>query len=153
MLPIYLRKETIMKIVKHNFEIQKGLEINGDEIVENSEIVELSFSLPLSALGLFEEEYGKPLVDLIVASLNSKDDNSTFNQVDFTRALACCMYLKIDSGKVINDQTSKEEFKNMDIYKSVASDLVLRTKLVQCAIDCINDNMSKTQNASGKPKK
>lgn len=144
-----------MKLVKHTFKESDGhLEIVGDELKEVAKFIELHFSLPMSALGLFEEEYGKPLVDVIINNTRgNKTKGEELDSIEFSRALACSMYIKIEDGKVTNDESSKEEFKNMNLYKSIASDLALRIALVNCAIDCLNDDETPSTKGNNKSKK
>lgn len=144
-----------MKLVKHKFKESNGkLEIVNDELQEISKEIELYFSLPMSALGLFEEEYGKPLVDVIINNTRgNKTKGEELDSIDFSRALACSMYIKVENGEVSNDNASKEEFKNMHLYQSVASDLPLRIKLVNCAIDCLNDDETPATSGGKKSKK
>lgn len=144
-----------MKLVKHTFKEQGKLEIIDDELITKQNEFELYFSLPMSALGLFEEEYGKPLVDVIIKNTaGSKIKGEELDSIEFSRAIACSMYIKVENGVVSNDEASKEEFKNMDIYKSIASDLPLRVKLVNCAIECLNDDAtSSTKGDTKKSKK
>lgn len=145
-----------MKLVKHTFKKQGQLRIEGDELKTTTEVFDLYFSLPISALGLFEEEYGKPLVDIIIKNTNNKGvtNGEELDSIEFSRALACSMYLKVVDGTVYNNEETKEEFKNMEIYKTIASDLPLRVELVRNAINCINDiNSSSTKDKSKKSKK
>lgn len=145
-----------MKLVKHTFKKQGQLRIEGDELKTTTEVFDLYFSLPISALGLFEEEYGKPLVDIIIKNTNNKGvtNGEELDSIEFSRALACSMYLKVVDGTVYNNEETKEEFKNMEIYKTIASDLPLRIELVRNAINCINDiNSSSTKDKSKKSKK
>ena len=142
-----------MKLVKHTFKQSEGkLEIINDELVEKKKEITLYFSLPMSALGLFEEEYGKPLVDVIINNTRGKNKGDELDSLDFSRALACSMYLKFSNGNVTNDNASKEEFKNMELFKSVASDLPLRIALVNCAIDCLNDDDTPATKGGSKSK-
>lgn len=143
-----------MKLVKHTFKESEGtLEIIDDEVIEKKKETTLCFSLPMSALGLFEEEYGKPLVDVIINNTRGRTKGDELDSIEFSRALASSMYLKIENGKVTNDDASKEEFKNMELFKSVASDLPLRIALVNCAIECLNDENTPATKGGSKSKK
>lgn len=139
-----------MKIVKHTF-IDEEMKVENDEIITEEHETEMCFSLPLSALGLFEEEYGKPLTDIIIEVI-SNENSTELDQIKFSRALASCMYLKVDNYTIVNNETTKDEFKNSKFYNSVASDIILRNKLIECVIECINDKAAKNNKNNDNPK-
>lgn len=127
-----------MEILKHTFEIPKLGVVNGDIVELDPERVTCSFALTIKALELFEEEYGEPIINVLFGNNNGEVTTGRF-----VRALACSMYLKIADGQILQNEATKEEFQNLEIYQSVASDLTFTANLVTTAVKSIEEKTKK----------
>lgn len=154
-----------MKTFKHTFEESQLVVIDG-EIQEADPIkYEATFSLTTAALLMFEEEYGQPLMtamtDMIPASaLKSTDVDFTRDEIlgflntRFIRALRCSSYLKIDNGKIFNNEASKKEFKESPMNELCLTDFEFIQNIMSLAITCLyNEKTQKVKNGVPSKKK
>lgn len=129
-----------MKVLKYTFENEQLGIVDGEIVTLDPELIECHFSLTLKATGLFEEEYGKPIINVLFKPDRS-DEMSTGR---FIRALASSMYFEVDNGKIIQNEITKEHFQNLPIYQAVANDLVFVGQITDCAMQCIDDQVTKS---------
>ena len=154
-----------MKTFKHTFEESQLVVIDG-EIQEADPIkYEATFSLTTAALLMFEEEYGQPLMtamtDMIPASaLKSTDVDFTRDEIlgflntKFIRALRCSSYLKIENGKIFNNEASKKEFKESPMNELCLTDFDFIQNIMSLAITCLyNEKTQKVKNGVPSKKK
>lgn len=154
-----------MKTFKHTFEESQLVVIDG-EIQEADPIkYEATFSLTTAALLMFEEEYGQPLMtamtDMIPASaLKSTDVDFTRDEIlgflntRFIRALRCSSYLKIENGKIFNNEASKKEFKESPMNELCLTDFDFIQNIMSLAITCLyNEKTQKVKNGVPSKKK
>ena len=114
--------------------------VDGEIVELDPERIECMFSLTNKALELFEEEFGKPIINVLFGKYG--DDYTQNGQ--FIRALACSCYLKLEDNSIRQNQATKEAFKKLEIYPTLASDLQFVTELVSMAIECIEEKTKKT---------
>lgn len=140
-----------MKIFNYTF-FKDNLAVIDGEIVETDPTeYNMSFSLTMKGLELFEDEYETPIVNVLL-----RDNSFETESIDFIRAVACSTYLKIEDGKVVQNEATLKEFKEdfADIYKSCASDAAFKVQLIAMCIECIEDRSKKaTKNGSNKKPK
>lgn len=137
-----------MKILKYTFYKDNLTVIDGEIVEADPTPYTLNFSLTMKGLELFEEEYGTPIINILL-----KEYAYEAESIEFLRALACSTYLKIDNNQVIQNEATVQEFKDMEeIYKSCASDAVFKVQLVSMAIECIEERAKKVKE-NNNPKK
>lgn len=133
-----------MEILKHTFEIERYGVQDGEVVDLDPEMITCRFSLTIKAMELFEEEYGKPVISVL---FGGKDGEAT--STAFIKALACACYFVIDGSNIKQNQATKEQFKNLEIYESVSSDLAFTSELVGLAVKCIENRVKKSQKNNG----
>lgn len=141
-----------MKVLKYTFENRKLGVIDGDIVELDPEYITCHFSLTLKATELFEEEYGKPVINVLFRG-DKNDDISTGR---FIRALASSMYLEVNNGQILQNEVTQEHFQDLEIYKSIASDLIFVSELTDCAMLCIDEqikNSTKNNKKESEPVK
>ena len=144
-----------MEQFKWTFE-KENLGTKDGEIIElDPTVYHCQFALTLKALGMFEEEYGKPLMNVVFGgSGNDIDDQNTeLGSPEFIRALACSTYIKIDNNQVYQNEATRDEFKNLEIYQSCANDLMFIGELVKAATKAIVEKVKNNLNEEGTPKR
>ena len=129
-----------MKILKYVFENERLGVVDGEVVTLDPELITCYFSLTVKATSLFEEEYGKPLINVLFKA--DKDEDISTGR--FYRALASCMYLEVDNGKVLQNEITKEHFQDLEIYPAISNDLVFVSQLTDCAMQCIDDQVKKS---------
>lgn len=134
-----------MKILKHTF-VEERFGLVDGEVVELDPVeTTLHFSLTLNAMGMFEEEYGESVIEVLLRNIG-QDGQATGDEITsraFVMALACSTFLKIENNEVFNNNATKEEFKTLPFYKSVASDIQFVSELIKMSFDCIMDRKVK----------
>lgn len=155
-------------IIKHTF-TETTLAIEDGELVEKvvSE-KEYRFSLNMKGLDLFEREYGKPLIKTLTkviknvdfATLQDLQEASSQNMgvvmntidslidADFLKALACSSYISIVDDQPVNNDVTKEKFKETFAYSEMLNDIDFVIKLLNMAIDCVFSKQKKKESGS-----
>ena len=136
-----------MKIFRYKFYKDNLTVLNGEVVEADPTVYEMTFSLTMKALELFEEEYGTPVINVLL-----RENNGEAETIEFIRALACSTYLKIDNNQIIQNEASMQEFKESEVYKSCASDAPFKVQLVNMAIECIRAKANKAKEDSDKKK-
>lgn len=155
---LFLAKEKKMgNVIKHTF-IETTLQFEDGELVEK--VVgekEYRFSLNMKGLDLFEREYGKPLIKTLTKVLKTIDfgklqamqelgEGTTAEIMDtidnlidpsFLKALACSSYISIVDSQPINNDYTKEQFKESFAYQIMLNDMDFIIKLLNMAIECV----------------
>lgn len=134
-----------MKILKYTFIEDKFGVVDG-EVVELDPIeTTLRFSLTLNAMGMFEEEYGESVIEVLLRNIgeNGQAVGDEITSRTFVMALASATYLKVENNEVYNNNATKDEFKTLPFYKSVASDIQFVSELIKMSFDCIMDRKAK----------
>ena len=113
---------------------------------------------------MFEEEYGQPLMSamtsLIPSSALKNGENTDFTTDEvlkflntrFIRALACSTYLKIENGKIFNNESSKKEFKESPMNELCLTDFDFIQNLMSLATSCFYSGSVKAT-PNNQPKK
>lgn len=155
-------------IIKHTF-TETTLAIEDGELVEKvvSE-KEYRFSLNMKGLDLFEREYGKPLIKTLTkviknvdfATLQNIQDASNRNvgsimgaidnliDADFLKALACSSFISIVDGQPVNNDLTKEQFKESFAYGEMLNDIDFVVELLNMAIDCVFSKTKKKESGN-----
>ena len=154
-----------MKTFKHTFEDSQLVLIDGEVQEVDPVKYEATFSLTTASLLMFEEEYGQPLMSamttLIPASALKGNEDTDFTTDEilkflntrFIRALACSTYLKIDNGKIYNNLTSKNEFKESPMNELCLTDFDFIQNIMSLATQCLySGNAKNTSNTPSKKK-
>ena len=128
-----------MKVLKYTFENEQLGVVDGEIVTLDPELITCHFSLTVKATALFEEEYGKPLINVLFKA----DKGDDMNTGRFYRALASSMYFEVQNGKIVQNEITKEHFQDMEIYPAIANDLVFVSQLTDCAMQCIDDQVKK----------
>lgn len=139
------------KIIKHTFKIP-NLSIEDGELVENGFTEETyTFTLLHKGFGIYEELTGKPLMATLI-ELDSEGAMEKMISKSFVSNLACASYVKIENGKFHNNRATAEEFKKSIAFSKVTEDVAFIQKLVNMAMECINDqnNVKKTAKSEKK---
>lgn len=136
-----------MQILKHKFEVENIGIKDGEIVALDPTVIECNFSLTIKALELFEEEYGKPVIN----ALFGKDRDETTSSA-FVKALACSSYFVIEGNQIIQNQATKESFKNLEIYNTLGSDLSFTTEIVSMALKCVEETTKKNVENNKPPK-
>lgn len=136
-----------MQILKHKFEVENIGIKDGEIVALDPTIIDCNFSLTIKALELFEEEYGKPIINALFGK-NREESTSS----DFVKALACSSYFIIENNQIIQNQATKESFKNLEIYKTLGSDLSFTTEIVSMALKCVEEETNKNVENNKAPK-
>lgn len=147
--------------MKHTF-YETGLTLIDGELVETDpKEVEYNFSLKMSGLKLFEQEYGKPLIKVITKlSQEIGSAGETFSQAELLgivsnfdekaiKALACASYIKIANNQLINNESTVEEFKESFAYGILMNDIEFVLDLITMAI---NQTFEKKKSNAGNGK-
>ena len=154
-----------MKTFKHTFEDSQLVLIDGEVKEVDPVKYEATFSLTTASLLMFEEEYGQPLMtamtSMIPASaLKSTDVDFTRDEIlgflntKFIRALRCSSYLKIENGKIFNNEASKKEFKESPMNELCLTDFDFIQNIMSLAITCLyNEKTQKVKNGVPSKKK
>lgn len=144
-----------LKLFKHTFYIDQFAIKEGEIVTLDPKEETYTFSLTLEGMGMFEEEYGEPVYDVLFRNINNEDlaIDGEISSRDFIRALACSSYLKIENNQVFNNDATKEEFKALPIYRSVSSDLTFVRELVAMAFACATEDRKKKSKNNGKKEK
>lgn len=129
-----------MKVLKYTFENEQLGIVDGEIVTLDPELIPCHFSLTLKAAGLFEEEYGKPIINVLFKT----DSSDEMSMGRFIRALASSMYFEIENGKIVQNEITKEHFQDLPIYGAVASDLYFVGQIIDCAMQCIDDQTTKS---------
>lgn len=137
-----------MEILRHTFEIERYGVQDGEVIDLDSELITCHFALTIKALELFEEEYGKPVITVLFGGKQEETASSTF-----IKALACATYFTLEGNSFKQNQATKEAFKNLEIYSTLADDLAFTTELVGMAVKSIEARTKKAMKNNGKPVK
>ena len=138
------------KIIKHTFKIP-NLTIEDGELKENGFTEETyTFTLLHKGFGIYEELTGKPLMATLM-ELDGEEAMEKMISKAFISNLACASYVKIENGKFHNNRATAEEFKKSIAFSKVTEDVAFIQKLVNMAMECINDqNNAKKTNKSEK---
>ncbi len=153
-----------MKTFKHTFEDAQLVLIDGEVQEVDPVRYEATFSLTTASLLMFEEEYGKPLITAMTALIPSsalkeddvdftKDEILGFLNPDFIRALACSSYLKIENGKIFNNEASKKEFKDSPMNELCLTDFDFVQNIMSLATQCLYSGTQKVKNGVPSKKK
>lgn len=144
-----------MKIFKHEFYESNLVVIDGEIAESDPTIYEAYFSLTTKSLLLFEEEYGKPLLTAITSIMpKGKVEEENINiDTEIIRALACSCYLKIDHGKIVLNELTKNEFKSSPMNELCLVDVEFINDILQLAMDCLTQKQSKASNGASDKKK
>lgn len=148
-----------MKILNYTFKLPK-LELVDGELVETGTIEEKhTFTLLFKGIGLYEEMANQPLLtSLMSVAQDGEMTNASIEKIlskDFISNLACASYVKIENNKFHNNRGTAEEFKKTSAYSEIFRDFDFITQLIEMAVDCINDDKVKKQEAEkskAKPK-
>lgn len=136
-----------MQFLKYKFYTEELVYENGEIKELDQEGQEFYFTLTLKSMELFEQEYHKPLISILLQDNNSDEVNS----YEFIKALACSTYLKIEDYKILQNEFTQEEFKSFDVYKLCAGDMGFTAQVVGMAIQCIEDRAARaSKNNEGK---
>lgn len=143
-----------MKIIKHKFVIPQ-LAIVNDELVETDPKEETyTFTLLHGGIGVFEENYGKSLLSVLM-SMNRDNDDERIERLigdnTFILELASASYVKIENGKFENNRATSEEFKQKEVVEHLY-DVAFITKLLQMASECIVQQQKSVANNSNAKK-
>ena len=133
-----------MKTLKYTF-YKENIGVKEGELVElDPTTYECQFAVTMKSLELFEDEYGKPLINVIFGNqVNGVVSGDETQSGAFVRALACASYIKIENNEVLQNEATKDEFKNLEIYNSVSSDLGFAAQLLGLAIGNIQERTQK----------
>lgn len=134
-----------MKTLKHTF-YKDNIGLKDGEVVElDPTKYECQFAVTTKSLELFEDEYGKPLINVIFGNqVDGVVSGEETQSGKFVRALACASYLKIENNEVYQSEATRDEFKSLDIYKSCSSDMGFVVQLLGMAIANIQDRTKRT---------
>ena len=153
-----------MKTFKHTFEDAQLVLIDGEVQEVDPARYEATFSLTTASLLMFEEEYGQPLMSamtsLIPSSALKNSENTDFTTDEilkflntrFIRALACSTYLKIENGKIFNNESSKREFKESPMNELCLTDFDFIQNIMSLATSCFYSGSVKST-SNNQPKK
>lgn len=155
-----------MKTFKHTFEDAQLVLIDGEVQEVDPVKYEATFSLTTASLLMFEEEYGQPLMtamtSMIPASALKETSNTDFTtdevlgflNTKFIRALAAATYLKIENGKIFNNEVSKKEFKESPMNELCLTDFDFIQNIMSLATRCLyNEKTQKVKNGVPSKKK
>lgn len=130
------------KIIKHTFRIPK-LTIENGELKEDGFNEETyTFTLLHKGFGIYEELTGKPLMATLI-ELDGEEAMEKMISKAFISNLACASYVKIENGKFHNNRATAEEFKKSIAFSKVTEDVSFIQKLINMAMECINDQNPK----------
>lgn len=153
-----------MKTFKHTFEDSQLVLIDGEVQEVDPVRYEATFSLTTASLLMFEEEYGQPLMSAMTTLIPQSalkgeegtdfttDEILNFLNTRFIRALACSTYLKIENGKIFNNESSKREFKESPMNELCLTDFDFVQNIMTLATNCLYSGNAKTS-SSNQPKK
>lgn len=158
------------EILKYTFTKDTFAVIDGELIIGDPIEITAYFTMRMNGMGLFEKEYGKPLLK-VMGDLLSKMDSETINEVKeyhetgegldgdkieklitmsdglldgkLVRALASVSYVKLDSGIPLNTIATVQEFKESDMYDLCMSDFEFIGDLLSMTVECINKQTKK----------
>lgn len=154
-----------MKTFKHTFEDSQLVLIDGEVKEVDPVKYEATFSLTTASLLMFEEEYGQPLMTAMTSmipqsALNSTEEDFTRDEIlgflntKFIRALRCSTYLKIENGKIFNNEASKKEFKESPMNELCLTDFDFIQNIMSLATTCLyNEKTQKVKNGVPSKKK
>lgn len=158
------------EILKYTFTKDTIEVVEGELVLGEPKEITAYFTLKIRGMGLFELEYGKPLLNVITSLLGKMDENSLKEisnysengkglseaNVDalieisdglldakFVRALASASYTKIDQGIPLNTEGTLTEFKQSELYDLCLSDYEFIGDLIGMAVACLNDKKKK----------
>lgn len=150
------------KIIEHTFEIE-GITLNHGRpetsIVQRDTVF---FSLVHKGHELFENEYGKSLMQAMTKGMgkHGKLDEVALGErmfeSRFLESLAAACYLKIDdNGNIINNAATVKEFKEKRYFKKLSSDMQFIQKLmglVQASMPEVKENREQRRGNKSKKK-
>lgn len=155
-----------MKTFKHTFEDAQLVLIDGEVQEVDPVKYEATFSLTTASLLMFEEEYGQPLMTAMTSMIPSSafkgNENTDFTtdeilgflNTKFIRALAAATYLKIENGKIFNNEVSKKEFKESPMNELCLTDFDFVQNIMSLATRCLySDKTQKVKNGASPKKK
>lgn len=154
-----------MKTFKHTFEDSQLVLIDGEVKEVDPVKYEATFSLTTASLLMFEEEYGQPLMTAMTSMIpqsalkNTEEDFTRdeilgFLNTKFIRALRCSTYLKIENGKIFNNEASKKEFKESPMNELCLTDFDFIQNIMSLATTCLyNEKTQKVKNGVPSKKK
>lgn len=141
------------KILKYTFRTPI-LKVVGDDLVEDGyKEEEYTFTLLHKGIGLYEEITGNSLLkDLTKISMMGDNFNNDKDLLkEFIPSLAMASYIKIENGNFHNNMVTAREFKCKPIYTTCNEDYAFVEKLMQMAIECVNNKVkTKESNTSKK---
>lgn len=141
------------KILKYTFRTPI-LKVVGDDLVEDGyKEEEYTFTLLHKGIGLYEEITGNSLLkDLTKISMMGDNFNNDKDLLkEFIPSLAMASYIKIENGNYHNNMVTAREFKCKPIYTTCNEDYAFVEKLMQMAIECVNNKVkTKESNTSKK---
>lgn len=145
------------KIIKHTFEIP-NLSVENGELVEGKPTTKTyTFTLLYRGVGLFEEVTGAPLINTLMAQVDTDKDElkSATNMMkrEFIQSLAAVSYVKLDGDKFHNNRSTVEEFKKSPVYPLVDQDINFIAKLMSMALECISGDKQVKQSGEKRSKK
>lgn len=114
---------------------------------------EYTFTLLHKGIGLYEEITGNSLLkDLTKISMMGDNFNNDKDLLkEFIPSLAMASYIKIENGNFHNNMVTAREFKCKPIYTTCNEDYAFVEKLMQMAIECVNNKVkTKESNTSKK---
>lgn len=144
-----------MKTFKHIFEEDQLVIIDGEILDADPIKYNATFSLTTASLLMFEEAYGQPLITAMTQLMPSniitdkekmdfsKDDILGLLNAKFIRALASACYLKIENGKIYNNNATQTEFKESPMNELCLIDIEFIQKIMGLATRCLSDERNK----------
>lgn len=141
-----------MKIFKYDFAPEKiVLDKNtGEPEVLRGKTRKMFFTMNHTAHRIFEELYGEPVLTVLtsedIKGNNKKNYMKLMTNEKFILSLAGASYLKVDGGKVINNEYTADEFIEIDGIKNIANDFDFVTGLIDMVFDSVPKSKSKKKN-------